>query len=89
MKNDNGHKRGVSELTGNQNQILLTKGKRNDTGLNLQTVQDEKDVQPLDLTSLPIKQSKSSMNKTVGKKPLNLNHPNCGKMRPSHISVWD
>lgn len=29
------------------------------------------------------------MNRTVGKKPLNLNHPNCGKVRHQPISIWD
>jgi hypothetical protein len=29
------------------------------------------------------------MNKTVGKKPLSLNHPNLGKVRQQPISIWD
>jgi hypothetical protein len=80
----NGHKRGISELTSSGHNLL--KGVRNDTGLHLNTIADQGDIH---IERAIIKQSKSSMNKTVGKKPLNLNHPKCGKVRHQPISIWD
>ena len=38
----NGHKRGTSELTGNNESLL--KGQRNDTGLLLNTITDQQDT---------------------------------------------
>ena len=42
LHNLNGHKRGISELTGNNTTLL--KGQRNDTGLHLNTITDDKDT---------------------------------------------
>ena len=52
----------------------------------MNTIADQGDIH---LDKPTIKQSKSSMNKTVGKKPLSLNHPNLGKVRQQPISIWD
>lgn len=75
----------------NQTHKVLGFKKRNETNLNLNTINDENDKNLLDPNqNTVIKHSKSSMNKNGVKKPTSIpNHPNCGKVRHQPISVWD